>query len=314
MNDSLQISPTAFSIAAVERDCGLTKDTLRIWERRYGFPRPGRDGYGERVYPAEQVDKLRLIKRLIDQGHRPGKIIGLATDELQRLAGGPTRAAIALRASAGESDPLAPFLACVKSHALDALRDGLAQALLRLGLARFVDEVVAPLNERVGEAWARGEFEVYEEHLYTESIQGVLRNAIRAIPQPAGETRRPLVLLTTLPQEPHGIGLLMAEAIFALEGARCVALGVQTPLWDIVQAAAAQRVDVVGLSFSACLGPNQVFGSLAELRGKLDAAVEIWAGGACAALHRRPPPGVRCFRSLDGIAPALAEWRAARAG
>lgn len=299
MNDSLHISPTAFSIAAVERDCGLTKDTLRIWERRYGFPRPGRDGYGERVYPAEQVDKLRLIKRLIDQGHRPGKIIGLATDELQRLASG--------------SDSPAPFLACVKSHALDALRDGLAQALLRLGLARFVDEVVAPLNERVGEAWARGEFEVYEEHLYTESVQGVLRNAIRAISQPAGETRRPLVLLTTLPQEPHGIGLLMAEAIFALEGARCVALGVQTPLWDIVQAAAAQRVDVVALSFSACLGPNQVFGSLAELRGKLDAAVQIWAGGACAALHRRPPPGVRCFRSLDGIAPALAEWRARRA-
>lgn len=310
MNDSLHRLPSAFSIAAVERDCGLTKDTLRIWERRYGFPRPGRDGYGERVYPAEQVDKLRLIKRLIDQGHRPGKIIGLATDELQRLAGGPTRAAP--RTSAGESDPLAPFLASVKSHAPDALRDGLAQALLRLGLARFVDEVVAPLNERVGEAWARGEFEVHEEHLYTESVQCVLRNAIRAIPQPAGETRRPLVLLTTLPQEPHGIGLLMAEAIFALEGARCVSLGVQTPLRDIVQAAAAQRVDVVALSFSACLGPHQVLGSLAELRGKLDAAIEIWAGGACAALHRRPPPGVRCFRSLDGIAPALAEWRAAQ--
>ena len=37
------------TIAAVERDTGLGKDTLRIWERRYGFPRPLRDAGGERV-------------------------------------------------------------------------------------------------------------------------------------------------------------------------------------------------------------------------------------------------------------------------
>jgi DNA-binding transcriptional MerR regulator len=40
-----------FSIAAVERDTGIGKDTLRVWERRYGFPQPGRDSFGERSYP-----------------------------------------------------------------------------------------------------------------------------------------------------------------------------------------------------------------------------------------------------------------------
>ncbi|MGA0116507.1 MAG: MerR family transcriptional regulator, partial [Burkholderiales bacterium] len=32
-----------YNIAAVERDTGLSKDTLRVWERRYGFPAPVRD-------------------------------------------------------------------------------------------------------------------------------------------------------------------------------------------------------------------------------------------------------------------------------
>ncbi|HRF13460.1 MAG TPA: MerR family transcriptional regulator, partial [Candidatus Accumulibacter phosphatis] len=64
-----------FGIAAVERDTGLSKDVLRVWERRYGFPAPCRDANGERSYPAEQVERLRLIKRLMDQGHRPGKLI-----------------------------------------------------------------------------------------------------------------------------------------------------------------------------------------------------------------------------------------------
>ena len=31
-----------FPIGAVERDTGIGRDTLRIWERRYGFPVPER--------------------------------------------------------------------------------------------------------------------------------------------------------------------------------------------------------------------------------------------------------------------------------
>ena len=65
-----------FSIAAVERDTGIGKDTLRVWERRYGFPQPGRDNFGERSYPLAQVEKLRIIKRLLDAGHRPGQPSG----------------------------------------------------------------------------------------------------------------------------------------------------------------------------------------------------------------------------------------------
>ncbi|PTT81921.1 hypothetical protein DBR42_17435, partial [Pelomonas sp. HMWF004] len=53
-------------IAAVERDTGISKETLRVWERRYGFPAPWRDAAGERLYAPEQVQRLRLIKRLLD--------------------------------------------------------------------------------------------------------------------------------------------------------------------------------------------------------------------------------------------------------
>ncbi|TXG94449.1 MAG: MerR family transcriptional regulator, partial [Rhodocyclaceae bacterium] len=69
------MNSTQFSIAAVERDTGLAKDTLRVWERRYGFPTPARDANGERLYPSAQVERLRLIKRLMDQGFRPGKLV-----------------------------------------------------------------------------------------------------------------------------------------------------------------------------------------------------------------------------------------------
>lgn len=58
-------------INAVERETGISKELLRMWERRYGFPSPERDAQGDRIYPPDQVNKLRVVRRLIDAGFRP---------------------------------------------------------------------------------------------------------------------------------------------------------------------------------------------------------------------------------------------------
>lgn len=296
------------SISAVERDTGLSKDTLRIWERRYEFPLPARDAHGERVYSPEQVDKLRFIKKLIDRGHRPGKLIGLSLDELRqrfeaanRVTGGP----------AGEIPAdLIEVIELVQAHQVDALRQMLRQAIVQQGLARFMLETAAPLNSVVGEAWMRGEIEVFEEHLYTEIMQGVLRNAIAGIP---AQRRPPRILLTTLPNEQHALGLLMAEGMLAMEGATCISLGTQTPVWDIALAAQAQQADVVALSVSVAFPANVATDVLADLRAKLPASAELWVGGANPGPQRRPVAGVLVLRTLDEIPGTLARWRQAHA-
>jgi len=306
--NSPDASVVHLSISAVERDTGLSKDTLRVWERRYGFPLPLRDAFGERIYPLDQVDRLRTIRRLMDAGHRPGKIIGLGLPDLQSLAdtavgnGGANGSDQASGVSADIQD----LIQITKSHDMEALRRQLSQRLLRLGLARFVTDVVAPLTQQVGDAWSRGQLEIYEEHLYTESMQVVLRNAISTIPAPGD---RPRVLLTTFPTETHAMGLLMVEALLSLEGCRCVSLGTQTPVWDIVLATAAQNIDIVALSFSPVMNPNLVLDGLNELRAKLPRSVDIWAGGRSPVLQRRPPTGVRVISELSGLTQALVDWR-----
>jgi DNA-binding transcriptional MerR regulator/methylmalonyl-CoA mutase cobalamin-binding subunit len=306
MNDRTAPTPITVSIAAVERDTGLSKDTLRVWERRYSFPQPGRDAFGERTYPLDQVDKLRIIKRLMDQGHRPGKIMGFPVEHLQQLAESTTAAPARASETSDSYEDLQSYLDLIKQHRVEEMRRQLAQSLLRVGLSRFVIEIVAPLNEMVGDAWTRGHFEIFEEHLYTESIHVILRNAINTIPHPGNSHEgRPRFLLTTFPQEPHGLGVLMAEALFSLEGGRCISLGVQTPIWDIVLAATTQKVDIVALSFSSSLNANHVLDGLAELRDKLPPEVQVWAGGSAPVLHRRPVPGVRAFAGLGELTAAL---------
>jgi MerR family transcriptional regulator, light-induced transcriptional regulator len=311
MADSGLSVQATHSIGAVERDTGLGKDTLRVWERRYQFPQPQRDANGERVYPLDQVNKLRLLKRLIDNGHRPGKIIHLDYDALLQLTDG-LAAAQGKPDTAAERADLQPYLDLCKAHEVEELRRTLSQALFRLGLKNFVVDVIAPLTHLVGDCWARGIFAVYEEHLYTEVAQNLLRNAISAIMQrPGHSTAHPCILLTTFPQEQHGLGLLMAEAIFALEGARCVSLGVQTPIIDIIRAAEMQQADIVALSFSMSMSANQVLDGLTDLAAGLAGNVEIWAGGGNPALTRLARQSVHVFALAD-IPEALAAWQRQR--
>jgi DNA-binding transcriptional MerR regulator/methylmalonyl-CoA mutase cobalamin-binding subunit len=297
--DNIQVTELKMNISAVERDTGLSKDTLRMWERRYGFPEPGRDANGERAYPVSQVEKLRLIRRLMDRGHRPGKIIGLDLEHLAALGSLPDSASRA-------HDDLDIYIRLIKTHQLADLRRHLAQAHMKQGLQRFILDTVAPLTTVVGDAWMRGEFAVFEEHLYTEQVQSMLRNAIAGV-QPQGQA--PRVLLTSFPNEPHSLGLLMVEALLAVEGAACIPLGTETPLADIVRAADAHRADVIALSFSAAYGEKHAAAGLAELRALLPQAVEVWAGGASIARLRRDVPGTTLIRSLDELIGQIEVWR-----
>jgi DNA-binding transcriptional MerR regulator/methylmalonyl-CoA mutase cobalamin-binding subunit len=312
MNDRSPNNFLTLSIAAVERDTGLSKDTLRVWERRYGFPVPSRDEGGERAYPLDQVEKLRLLKRLLDAGHRPGRVVGMPHEALQALADSTVDLnAAASTATTWADDEVQAYLALIRGHDVTALRRQLLTDLVRVGLARFIVDLLAPLNKAVGEAWLRGQMEIFEEHAYTESVQIVLRRGLDAIP-PADPAARPRVLLATLPGEPHGLGLLLAECLLALEGLPCLSLGVQLPVWDVVLASQAYRSDVVALGFTGSANPAQSIEALQELRSKLPPSVALWAGGNVPVLQRRRIDGVQPIADLAEMLPAIAAWRAAR--
>lgn len=293
------------TISDVERDTGVAKETLRVWERRYDFPRPERDTFGERLYPEEQVQKLRLVKRLIDLGFRPGRVIQLSAPELQAMA---EQAGSSKRPNAPAHPDLRMYLDLCKTHEMEVLRRRLSQALLVMGLKSFVTDLVAPLTSLVGEAWAYGQLAVFEEHLFTESVTMVMRSAIFSVPQANNGMGAPRIMLTTLPQERHGLGLLMTEAMCVAEGAHCISLGVQTPLQEIVDAARAQRIDIVALSFSAASNPRQAIDALTELHARLPEHCELWAGGASVSLKRRNPKFLR-VHELAEVGAAIAEWR-----
>jgi DNA-binding transcriptional MerR regulator/methylmalonyl-CoA mutase cobalamin-binding subunit len=298
-------SAALLSIGAVERDTGLSKDVLRVWERRYSFPRPERDSNGERAYPEAQVDQLRMIRRLMDAGYRPGKLFAMSAHELATL---DARRAATQRANA-LPESHRQIIQYLRNHDAQGLRLALSQQLVKQGIQKFAIDTVSALNKTIGERWSTGDLAIFEEHLYTECIRAVMYSAISAMPRHHVEPR---MLLTTVPNEPHSLGLLMAEGMLASEGATTISLGTELPIDEIAKAARALNVHVVCLSFSNAHSAKNALLGINSLLKALPDNVALWVGGELARRLRRDAKGFTAIAELSDLIAVLRSWRAER--
>ena len=74
-----------YSIKAVSQATGLSIETLRAWERRYGIVEPLRDGNGRRSYRPEDVIRLRRLREATERGHPISKLSRLSDEEPHKL-------------------------------------------------------------------------------------------------------------------------------------------------------------------------------------------------------------------------------------
>lgn len=294
-------SPVMLPINAVERETGVSKELLRMWERRYGFPAPARDAQGDRIYPTEQIAKLRLLRRLIDAGFRPGKIIGLEIKELEPLLKSRGQAAQAFSPELEQE-----LLNVLKARDPGVVRDYLSHQLIKMGLEHFIVNFLQHATAIVGDAWMRGDVEIHEEHLFTEQVQSLTRQAISNL---RDATKAPRIMLTTPPEETHTLGILMVESLLRLDDADAICYGAQMPVKDVVQAVQRHKMNIVAISFSASYPTTKAIDYLEELRFRLPLAVDIWGGGSSLRSTRRSIEAVQFMHDLPSIRQAVKIWR-----
>ncbi len=82
---------------AVARMLGMPVATLRVWERRYRLSQPALSPSGRRLYSADDVRRLALIKQLTDRGHAIGTLASLDMARLQQVAATHAQASDASR-------------------------------------------------------------------------------------------------------------------------------------------------------------------------------------------------------------------------
>jgi DNA-binding transcriptional MerR regulator len=93
---------------AVARMLGVPVATLRNWERRYALTQPATSPSGQRLYSADDVRRLTLIKQLNDLGHAIGQLAALDMAQLQQVAATHANTLAATQSAGGRAAALAP--------------------------------------------------------------------------------------------------------------------------------------------------------------------------------------------------------------
>jgi MerR family transcriptional regulator, light-induced transcriptional regulator len=292
-----QATDQLLSIGEVAEATAISPATIRVWERRYGRPRPVRLPSGHRRYHATEVRRLRCVAEAVAHGHRPSAVAALDEDELGELL----RGGMALERS---DESLSRHVELIRSYQDEELRIALRVEMALHGPRSFLSDTAAPLLRLVGRLWADGQLEIRHEHFTTEIVTDLVRQ-IRESHEPAAKAA--VLLFATLPGEMHGIGLQMAAAMAALSDIRPSILGIDVPVPEIVAATEDSGAKAVCVSVSLANGGPATDRLLAELRSELPPEVELMVGGAGSRGIRRGPRGITWLNHLNHFEALLRE-------
>jgi methanogenic corrinoid protein MtbC1 len=176
-----------YTIKETAARTGIPVALLRAWERRYGVVEPSRTGGGYRLYDDASIDRLRTMRRLVDDGWSPSVaaaaiLRGEVPPPEPRPPAGPALADAS--GSVGDAQLVAGFLG-----AAIALDPGEVEAALDRIFAAgtfetVVDRVLVPALIGLGEAWAEGRLGVAGEHAASHAVLRRLAAAFQAAGQP----------------------------------------------------------------------------------------------------------------------------------
>ena len=228
-----------YRINAVAEMTGIPAATLRAWERRYGVPDPRRTESSYRVYSDADVELIRRVRELCEQGMAPSEAAKLVMADFEHRRA----------PSANSADPFVHAAEAIV-HAVAAYDphqiEGAVRHAMALGPAAVVFErVFRPTMIEIGQRWHDGVFSVGQEHMATSIIEGASASMLRLV---AREDSERTAVVACFADDTHTMPILGLSLHLATWGFDVVRLGARTPPLAIRQAVEELEPALVGLS------------------------------------------------------------------
>jgi MerR family transcriptional regulator, light-induced transcriptional regulator len=225
-------------IQSVSRLTNLSVDTIRAWEKRYAAVNPSRGPAGQRLFSADDVARLVLLKEAVDSGEAISKVASLSTTDL--------RGFVRAEQLVGDADDAIISRLFHRVRMLDAhqLASDLAMASISRSAVEFADDIISPLMVEIA-ANARGVDEsAMHELILCETLRSVSSSLFAKYARPVGS---PQVIFLTLPGERHSIPPLLAALASAEAGYRSVFVGTEIAPRHVEALARSMHVTALGI-------------------------------------------------------------------
>ena len=260
-------------IHRVAKLTGLSKDVIRVWERRYGLVKPSRSSNRYREYSDEEVALLRFVKAQMEQGATIGSLAAEGHDPLI------ARMHVATPVSVEEQKPQERLLDDLMEslHPLNkaGFERRLNGAVAVIPFEEAVKRILLPLQRRIGELWHQGRLNVAVEHYVTKIIQQKLFSVMNQLPV---NEFGPRILIACPEGETHEIGAQAVAYIAAMRGCHVYYLGPNLPSSDLATFCETIKPDLVLLSLTEIKEEAAALQQLKELE-KLATRWSVGVGG-----------------------------------
>ncbi|MEN9787852.1 MAG: hypothetical protein RLZZ299_3116 [Pseudomonadota bacterium] len=263
-----------YRVKTVAALTGIPRATLVAWERRHGVLEPRRSSGGYRVYTDDDVQVLRRLKAMTDEGLAISEAVRILATRSPGVSRGAEPAPDEASPAAAGSTAAALYEALIRFDraAADAC---LAHTLL--GFETAITDVYMPVLQRVGDAWAAGALNVAQEHFASDYCRERLLHAFHALG--AGPRDGVPVVCAGLPGERHELALLAVAARLAMRGFRVTWLGADLPVHELVAHLAAFRPALACVSAMRPEAAGEVQALAAEVRAGAPPEVIVAVGG-----------------------------------
>jgi len=232
-------------IHRVAKLTGLSKDVVRVWERRYGLVKPLRSANRYREYTDEDVALLRFLKVELDRGQTIGALALEGRDSLlQRIRTSQAPTPQELKPHSNLLDELVERLDPLDKDRFEKKLNG---AVAVIPFEEAVQRILLPLQRRVGELWHEGRINIAVEHYVTKLIQQKLFSVMNQLPV---NEFGPRVLIACPEGEWHEIGAQAVAYIAASRGCNVYYLGPNLPFTDLQAFCERIKPDLVLLSLT----------------------------------------------------------------
>lgn len=210
------------TVAAVARRIGVAPATLRTWDRRYGLGPSSHEAGEHRRYCAADVAKVTMMRRLISAGVAP-------KDAAERARNHDGVADIETITQSFEvrADLVNSLLRAANILDKSFVETVLRQEINKCGVVAAWTEVIVPLLFLVGEEWALTGEGIEVEHMLSEIIKRILREATEGVKTPVNTQP---VVLAAVGEELHSLALHALAAALAEKNIESFFLGARTPV------------------------------------------------------------------------------------
>ena len=278
MNATMKQPGNLLTIGELSKRTGISKHTLRMWEKRYETPQAIRLPSGHRRYLPEEVERLQVVAKALKLGFRASKVVGGTQEELYRLLGLETSdsSRVPSPTPTDDSTILNQWVDMITEYDEESFESEMHRQWGQRGPLEFVARLAAPLVIRIGQEWQDGNLSVAQEHFATGILNNFLANRWR---KQNNHKVWPTAVLTTLPGESHLLGLQMCATVLSVTDWKIVSLGLDVPEEEIAATVERCESPLLCVSVSEWYGTSQAKPILWRLRKQLGRHTDIVVGG-----------------------------------